>query len=114
MVILLDEKKGVGLVPQRKERREQDKEKGKKEKEERGGGKSKARIGEIEDPKNRKKSPRSTLRRRRKEEEGRPTTGSPRRGDSDNSKCLNHQNAQKGNGTSPDHPRTPFILYAEF
>ena len=49
MVILLDEKKGVGVVPQRKERREQDKEKGKKEKEERGGGKSKARIGETED-----------------------------------------------------------------
>ena len=48
----------MGVVPQRGERREQEKKKGKKEKEERGGGKSKARIGGTEDPKNRKKSPR--------------------------------------------------------
>ena len=54
----------MGVVPQRKERREQDKEKGKKEKEERGGGKSKARIGEIEDQKTGKKS---TCRRMRKD-----------------------------------------------
>ena len=56
-------------------------------KERSGRGKFKTRIGEIEDQKTGKKS---TYRRRRKEEEGRPTTGSPRRGDSDNSKCLNH------------------------
>ena len=45
----------MGVVPQRGELREQEKKKGKKEKEERGGGKSKARIGEIEDQKTGKK-----------------------------------------------------------
>ena len=50
-----------------------EKEKGKKNKRRRGGGKSKARIGEIEDQKTGKKS---TCRRRRKEDaegEGRQT-----------------------------------------
>ena len=54
---LLDEKKEVGVVPRTAEggaerigKRER-----KEEKEERGGGKSKARIGEIEDQKTGKK-----------------------------------------------------------
>ena len=98
MVILLDEKKGVGVVPQRKERREKDKEKGKKEKEERGGGKSKARIGEIEDPKNRKKvhveeEEKGGGGRRRKADRRQDHQGGVTQ-TTQSASTINHQNAQ--------------------